>query len=196
MGLLIFKIAIILIWLMKWRWKSLILQKTRSVRWQMPILKKAGLLVNRFPQLMEWGLAVIILASFFNIGTISIKTQWSIGIRIIGMLLFLIGIGLQLYSINCLGSNYASGILIRKGQTLVYHGPYRFIRHPEYAGNILAFTGLAVALFSYPALGLALLIYAPFLSYRARVEEKMLTAYFGQQYRQYRQQVGRFFPTD
>lgn len=61
------------------------------------------------------------------------------------------------------------------GQEVVDGGLYALIRHPLYAGNLLAFTGMALWLGSYAALGgvLAMLL---FTAARIAIEERELRA--------------------
>jgi protein-S-isoprenylcysteine O-methyltransferase Ste14 len=60
-----------------------------------------------------------------------------------------------------------------RGQTVVTAGPYRYIRHPMYLGNIILFTGIPLALGSLRGLipgGLIVLLF----SARTALEDRML----------------------
>ena len=59
-----------------------------------------------------------------------------------------------------------------RGQHLE-RGPYRFIRHPMYGGGILVAVGAALA--SSPVALAPALALAPFLLFKARYEERLLT---------------------
>lgn len=92
-----------------------------------------------------------------------------------------------------IGNNISPTEATRVGHQLITTGPYRWIRHPLYTFGALFFLALSVlttlwwpALFLLP--GLAALIW------RARYEEANLIARFGDEYRAYRQQTGRFLP--
>ncbi len=61
-----------------------------------------------------------------------------------------------------------------RGQTVVQHGPYRFVRHPLYASRIVLIIGTALTLGSWIALGPAVLI-ALLLVLRTSLEDRMLT---------------------
>lgn len=76
---------------------------------------------------------------------------------------------------------------------LVTNGIYRYIRHPQYSGFMLIIIGF---LLQWPTL--ITLIMAPILSimYRrlAIKEEKVMISKFGDEYKQYMNDVPRFFP--
>jgi protein-S-isoprenylcysteine O-methyltransferase Ste14 len=76
---------------------------------------------------------------------------------------------------------------------MVTHGPYRWVRHPFYDAVALAVTGNALATANWflaltGGLGLALLVA------RTRIEEEKLIARFGDRYRNYMNDTGRFLP--
>ena len=67
----------------------------------------------------------------------------------------------------------ASIIQIETGQTVADQGPYRLVRHPMYSVGILLWLWMPLALGSFVALPVALLI-IPILMWRLLNEEKML----------------------
>ena len=72
-----------------------------------------------------------------------------------------------------------------KAQVLVTHGLYSRIRNPIYVFGAL--TVAAVLLYvSQPLAFCILVVLVPLQIYRARLEEKMLEAKFGEEYRQYK----------
>ncbi len=64
-------------------------------------------------------------------------------------------------------------IEVVEGQTVVMTGPYAYVRHPMYAGIALMLLGTPLALGSYVALPMFLLL-IPLLTYRLIYEEKVL----------------------
>ena len=56
----------------------------------------------------------------------------------------LAAIGLAIAFVGALVRLYASGFIV-KNQELATDGPYRFVRHPLYTGNILLVVGFALA---------------------------------------------------
>ena len=67
------------------------------------------------------------------------------------------------------------------GQTLVRRGPYRYVRHPIYAGNVLTIAGLFLA-FDLTWAWLSLFVLIAALTWRVRDEEEFLRAKFGRAY--------------
>ena len=61
-----------------------------------------------------------------------------------------------------------------RGQTVVESGPYRFVRHPGYAGSLLIWTGFGVCSGSLPAIGLVASLLGPAYWLRISAEEKLL----------------------
>ncbi len=60
-----------------------------------------------------------------------------------------------------------------QARVLVQSGPYRFIRHPLYVGEIVAFAGAILTGFTIAKLGVSFLLLS-IQSYRAMQEKKML----------------------
>ena len=54
------------------------------------------------------------------------------------------GLGLRAWSMRTLGQSYSRTLRVGHGQRVVDRGPYRFLRHPGYAGSLLIWTGFAL----------------------------------------------------
>jgi len=73
-------------------------------------------------------------------------------------------------------------------------GPYRFVRHPIYAGGVLlGATGVAFLFNSWIILPLPVLMYATY-SVLVGKEEAMMLSVFGEEYKRYAVRTGRLFP--
>ncbi len=83
----------------------------------------------------------------------------------------------------------AGTIEIAEGQRVVDTGPYALVRHPMYAGALLLFVGMPLALGSWWGLGIGALI-APLLAWRLTREEGFLAHHLAG-YRDYRARVRR-----
>jgi protein-S-isoprenylcysteine O-methyltransferase Ste14 len=94
-------------------------------------------------------------------------------------------------------------LLVRAGHAAVGHGggpsglivtgAFRRVRHPLYLGSALFYLGFAVSTASLLSL-LAWLVIALFYDYIAGYEERLLEARFGDEYRAYRSDVGKWIP--
>jgi len=76
---------------------------------------------------------------------------------------------------------------------LVSTGAFRYVKHPLYLGCILFYLGLALGTFSLFSLVLWVAI-CIFYNYLASYEEKLLEAKFGESYRIYQEQTGKWLP--
>jgi protein-S-isoprenylcysteine O-methyltransferase Ste14 len=62
----------------------------------------------------------------------------------LGIGLEVAGLGLRAWSMRTLGRSYTRTLRIEHSQHIVDSGPYRFVRHPGYAGSLLIWTGFAL----------------------------------------------------
>lgn len=111
-----------------------------------------------------------------------------------GVMLFLIGSVIRVWGLYAQGETLEKNLMIREDHPLVLHGPYTFARHPIYTGNLMAELGLGLSIAYWPLIAFTLLLSVPAWSIRARREEAMLLAHFGERYREYMEKVGRFWP--
>jgi protein-S-isoprenylcysteine O-methyltransferase Ste14 len=90
-----------------------------------------------------------------------------------GLAVMLAGYALVLWVFRT--NRYASRIIeVQAGQTVISSGPYRVVRHPMYAAQVVMFPGFMAALGSWWGVGFAALIVVP-LVLRIRNEEEVLT---------------------
>jgi protein-S-isoprenylcysteine O-methyltransferase Ste14 len=54
------------------------------------------------------------------------------------------GLVLRVWSMRTLGRSYSRALRVELAQRTVESGPYRFVRHPGYAGSLLIWTGFAL----------------------------------------------------
>src|SRR4029450_9566001 len=74
-----------------------------------------------------------------------------------GVVLFVAGLILRWWAIITLGRFFTVDVTIEKGHELVERGPFRIVRHPSYAGVLLAFFGFALSLRNWASLLVILL---------------------------------------
>lgn len=114
-------------------------------------------------------------------------------LRWVGAAVCAIAAAFLLWTLRSLGTNLTDTVVTRQTHTLITHGPYRWVRHPFYnalALVILAFSLTAANWFLLLTGAVVLLL----LVVRTRTEEEKLLARFGDEYRSYVKQTGRFLP--
>lgn len=89
---------------------------------------------------------------------------------------------------------HAVGVQKIRNVRLIKIGPYKYIRHPIYAGIILEELAYPLIANAYYSFIFAILICVPLVAIRAWVEEKNSLRRFGEKYLDYRKEVGMLFP--
>lgn len=114
-------------------------------------------------------------------------------LRWAGVVLSGAGLALRIAAMAQLGSRFSPRVAMQREHALETGGLYGRIRHPGYAGALLASLGGALAFGS--ALALPLVAAMGLLLWnRAGREESMLEHHFGDGYQRYRSRTGRFLP--
>lgn len=93
-----------------------------------------------------------------------------------------------------LGEEFSPRLELREEHTLINRGPYRTVRHPMYTSGFLLIFGYGLLTANGVVLGLPLAALLLLVVLRIPDEEAMLTERFGDRYRDYCAQTGRFFP--
>ncbi|MGD0827914.1 MAG: isoprenylcysteine carboxylmethyltransferase family protein [Desulfobaccales bacterium] len=105
-----------------------------------------------------------------------------------------------IFLVSCLA---VAAFLFKSGHGVVSHsqrsgdmvttGAFKYVRHPLYLGCILFYLGLALSTASLFSLVLWVAI-CIFYNYLASYEEKLLEAKFGEGYKIYKEQTGKWIP--
>jgi protein-S-isoprenylcysteine O-methyltransferase Ste14 len=116
------------------------------------------------------------------------------GLRWLGALLMFAAVPGIFWVQWALGSNFSSTLHLRTAHTLVTHGPYRWVRHPMY--TIFFGQALGILFLTQNVLigGFYLLTLLLIFATRVKHEEAVMLERFGEPYRQYMHQTGRFLP--
>ena len=114
-------------------------------------------------------------------------------LRLAGSIIYTVGLMIAIRGRTELGTNWSNieTAQVLREQAVVSNGPYRFIRHPIYVGDLLLLLGLELALNSLLVLGVVLLI--PIVLRKAMQEEKKLACGLPG-YQDYCAQTKRFIP--
>lgn len=116
-----------------------------------------------------------------------------IWLRWIGIGIGIIAGSLFLWTLRNLGKNLTDTVVTRKEHSLVTGGPYRWVRHPFYSSGTLFILANSLAAANW-FLSLTGVLFFILIVIRTRREEKHLLARFGDEYRNYMRQTGRFLP--
>ena len=143
----------------------------------------------------------IALALYVGVFAYMIKPSWMAWsslplpdwLRWTGAFIFVICLGFLAWTLRSLGTNLTDTVVTRKAHTLVTRGPYRWVRHPFY--DAMALFILAIALLAanwFMLISGAVVIIL--LGIRSATEEAQLLERFGEPYRTYKDNTGRFLP--
>jgi protein-S-isoprenylcysteine O-methyltransferase Ste14 len=111
------------------------------------------------------------------------------GRALVANVLLVSGTAWAVWSLLSLGRNLS---VIAQAREVVEHGPYRWVRHPLYAGEIVSCLGLAITAGTTTAAGVWLTLVA-LQVYRARTEEQVLVGSLPA-YAAYRTRTAALFP--
>jgi protein-S-isoprenylcysteine O-methyltransferase Ste14 len=91
---------------------------------------------------------------------------------VVELLLTFAGLTFSVWSVRCLASNLS---IVPQARSAITHGPYRFVRHPLYLGELVALSGLALHVGRWQG-AVVLAVEILFQVYRAGREERLLLA--------------------
>ena len=151
----------------------------------------------------SWVGALLLAAGLVGIGfllwkpvPIEFSDQVGLLLSVAGASLYFPGVCLYLWALVTLGSEFGvSGLLgaeLYQEHKLITHGPFGIIRHPMYAGVILAAVGSLLIFRTW-----ALVVFLPMslvVLGRSEREEKLLAQAFGDRWRAYAAEVPKWFP--
>jgi protein-S-isoprenylcysteine O-methyltransferase Ste14 len=110
------------------------------------------------------------------------------------LVVILAGLALRAWAIAVLGRAFHVSIGVDADQRVVDTGPYRWIRHPSYAGALVLSLGAGLTFGNWIAAATLLLIPLAAIAWRISVEEAALTKVLGERYAAYRRRTKRLVP--
>ncbi len=112
----------------------------------------------------------------------------------LGALMLFGGLYIRLKAIQELREFFTNEVRLDDKWELIQTGPYKYVRHPTYAGAILTMSGTSVLFESWISLLITFTLLIPVYLYRIRLEEKLMNAHFGEAYLNYIKRTGALFP--
>jgi len=110
----------------------------------------------------------------------------------VGALLCVSGVAIAIWARAHLGRNWGMPGSIKDDPELITSGPYRVVRHPIYAGVVLAMAG--TALVHGMAWWLLALAFAAYFLSSASAEEREMARQFPDEYPEYRKHTKKLIP--
>jgi protein-S-isoprenylcysteine O-methyltransferase Ste14 len=111
----------------------------------------------------------------------------------LGFLMVLAGLAFAVWARTHLGRNWSGTVTVKEDHELVCSGPYAIVRHPIYAGLLLAMLGTAIVLDEWRGLVAFCFLSAAFLL-KLRREERFMAESFPDTYPGYRARVPALIP--
>jgi protein-S-isoprenylcysteine O-methyltransferase Ste14 len=143
---------------------------------------------------VAWLIGVVGGVALANRGVGPVIAHHSVALFAVGISLAVLGIALRLWAVHTLGRFFQLVLVVQSEHHVVSNGPYRVIRHPSYAGPVLAFIGVGLALNHWVSLAACVVPPTAAVVHRILVEEKMLVDGLGSEYQQYRRRTRRLVP--
>jgi len=114
-------------------------------------------------------------------------------LAVAGVALTWIGIAIALWARWHLGQYWSARVTLKEDHKIIRTGPYAYFRHPIYSGIDLAAVGGALAIDQWRCLlGVGLIILGYWI--KARKEESMLAAQFGEAFEEHCRHTGFLIP--
>jgi protein-S-isoprenylcysteine O-methyltransferase Ste14 len=175
-----------------------------SIAWVLSFLVERAIISSAGPRSTEKradrGSGLLILVGIFVSISIA-NTLASSGVGILpkwsfylGLMMMVTGIAFRFWAVGTLRSFFSYTVQIKAEHRVIESGPYRFVRHPAYAGSLLTIVGVGFALQSVPAILVIACMFFVAFGYRIRVEEKALIGSLGDEYLAYSKRVKRLIP--
>lgn len=196
-----------------------LIMKNRKANEQMEVLHFCkGFVVQKLPIYSTYACAVLLALSMFRVGSIlkvdaarvpslsifgitfmsgeelSQKMTALYIICIVGVVLYLASTIFYNTAQVQLGKNYSMDVDIKYGYRLKVNELYGFVRHPLYLGEILLWLCASLTLLSWSLFLWTVCIHIPLYVHRAKAEDELLEFYWKDEYRDYKEHTGAFFP--
>jgi len=114
-------------------------------------------------------------------------------VRASGTLLTFIGVGIAIWARYSLGQYWSARVTLKVDHQLIRSGPYAYVRHPIYAGLLVAMSGTALVVGEWRAV-MGVLVALMEFSRKATKEEALLATELDHDYQEYRKHAGFLTP--
>ena len=137
---------------------------------------------------------VLLLSPWLRVGWLGRRFLPDIAIaRTVGVTLTAAGLLLCIWARRTLGEYWSDKVALKVDHQLIRRGPYAHLRHPIYSGVLFAIAGTALAIAEWRGL-IALVLLGTNYFVKAKREERLLAARFGDNFAEYKRQAGFLAP--
>ena len=142
-----------------------------------------------------YGLITLGYALSFAIGATKIGRiyAWNTFFAI-GMALFVIGLLIWVYSILTLKQYFTYSVATVENHKIITTGPYKFIRHPGYLGQLMIFLGISISISNWISFLFMMIPVSIGYLYRISIEEKFMSEQLGEDYQFYQERTKKIIP--
>ena len=151
------------------------------------VQRRKGNAVSNVMVYVAW-MVVLTASAILGKDDIAFLPDW---VYLIGIALMFGGIVFRQWAIAVLGRYFSGMIGVQKEQKVVDTGPYHLIRHPSYTGALIFYVGMGLAVQSWAAVLVAVIVFGAVYGYRIFVEEKVLINELGNNYVDYKKRTKR-----
>ncbi|MGB8061141.1 MAG: isoprenylcysteine carboxylmethyltransferase family protein [Candidatus Sulfotelmatobacter sp.] len=157
--------------------------------------RTAESLASRLATIIPMVLAFeLFFSDFLSVGPLRLRfSPADAWIAWVGFAVTSLGVAIAIWARYCIGQYWSARVTLKEGHRLIRSGPYQFVRHPIYTGMLVGAIGRALTIGEWCGILAVVLILAAHWC-KARREESLLTAEFGEEYAAYRRSTGFLFP--
>lgn len=114
-------------------------------------------------------------------------------VSIVDLALVAIGVAFAVWARFTIGANWSGDVTFKEDHELIQRGPYALVRHPIYTGIVTMAAGVALQ-WSAPLGFVLFVVLVALFVVKMRMEEKLMSEHFPDQYREYRRTVKAIIP--
>ena len=161
-------------------------------------LKRTKVAESHSGRLLHIGVMTLAFALLFStrlrLGPLGLRfLPESALVQNLGIFLTFVGAAFAIWARYSLGQYWSGRVTLKVDHRLIRSGPYAYVRHPLYAGLLLAMAGTALVVGEWRAL-LGVLLAVMEFSRKATKEEALLAKEFRDDYKEYQRHTGFLAP--
>lgn len=118
----------------------------------------------------------------------------SLGLKIVTLNIYALGLILRYYSLILLGKNFSRNVEVNKEQELISTGTYKHLRHPLYLGLFLLVISVPLYSGNLIIFLLSSIIMFRVIDMRIKEEEKTMESIIGERYIKWKSKRYKFIP--